>query len=1259
MSLELNLRFPEVNKVIIKFDDQETDTLEFTLPLSPEDREDIRWYLEVYATRYTTDVDDTRAKRIADKLPQWGEALFNTVFFSRAAQRIFNDFQDETSAGRLLTISASHPEILSLPWELLRDPEGTYLVHENPRISIRRRLAGAGGGRRQLKVEPKDRLRLLFVISRPSNAGFIDPRGEATAVLDAIAQEAGERVEVEFLRPATLDNLVARLEDRRKLPVDIVHFDGHGVFDPDGRFLERAKLSDPFAATKGSNNNGGNTGYLLFEDKKGKQALISAETLGDMLNRQKVGLIVLSACQSAAVAGEDAMGCVAARLTHVGIPTVLAMTYSVLVTTTRQLFGKFYQQLTRGEGVGEALDNARRDLYLNRERGKRQRGDKQITLKLHDWFLPALYQAGRDTALLTGGVGEEEQFQEISPSHSQTNLPQLQEAGFFGRSRELWQIESWFVQGTRRITISGFGGQGKTYLAAEAGRWLYRTRMFDKVCFVDYVAFQGVDAVGLAVIILRVVLNRSLVDVAAATAALQGTRTLLILDNLESLQSEPLRELLTVTKQWSEVGETRVLLTSRTPDFAHPDYPIEGSRIHVSMPLQKLGQEDALAYFQNLMKLPPAPLFGPLERNILLKLFQLVDFHPLSIALLTRQLKTRRVAELGERLEALVAETPDNPLLVSLNLSLERLDKQVQQLLPRLGVFQGGGFEDDLLVITEFSQEQWQTLRPALESTYLIQPKNIPDLRVPYLKFHPTLAPVLWSRLSQELQAELLARHQERYYQLSSHLHHKDSQNPYYARAIAKWELPNLLFAVYGALDTNKEWAVEFVRNINLFLAAFELNNEHANLSQRTEQVSEKLGSQAWYDAKTNAGEQLLNAELYQKAAQVFVEVLTRLGEQPSYERCYTLGRLGQCFERHGQLTKAVQLYRQALTVAEQLEASKPVKRQMAALQFDLAQTLIGMGNYNETLVNCEKVLALIKEIGGDPRLEAIVNCLLGDLAMLQGNIQKVGQHHQKAAKIFFALSEPELVAVAWDKLGKAYVLAKQWDTAEFTLREVARIRESLGNFKKAAETWSNIALVNKYNGKTEEAEAWYRKALKQFEASDDKVRVSKVLINIADLLLQYEPERLQEAQQLAEEALAINKSLDPAAVEIWVTYDILADIADKQQDSSKAREYRRLGRETKAAFAGTWYELQKSGKQIARVVAAVNDAEVRQLLGSEMDNADSSRGNFVAAIRRILNDERDEDALCEGLNINDSMIIYAILRGIADPRTLEELLGD
>ncbi len=1252
--MELNLRFPENNQVIVTFDGQETDRLDFVSPLSAADREDIRWYLETYAAHYTTDVDDKRAEGIAKKFRQWGEDLFNAVFQNRAAQRLFNYFQDENQPGRLLTISASHPAILSLPWELLRDPQGTYLFHENPRISIRRRLAGAGGGRRPFKVQVKDRLRLLFVISRPSDARFIDPRGEAMAVLNAIQQEAGGRVEVEFLRPATLDNLVARLEDSRQPPVDIVHFDGHGVFDLDGRFQEQAKHSDPEGLTKSGNENGGNIGYLLFEDKEGKKALITAETLGDMLNRQKVGLIVLSACQSAAMGGEDgedAMGSVAARLTHAGIPTVLAMTHSILVTTAQQLFAKFYQGLVSGAGMGEALDNARRDLYLNQQRGERQRGENRVQLKLQDWFLPALYQAAGDTPLLQQDLNN----QESGESPKWGNLPDLQEAGFFGRSRELWQIERWFVQGTRRLTVSGFGGQGKTYLVHEAGRWLQRTGMFEKVCFVDYAAFGGVDAVGWAVSTLATVLDESLIDGAAATQALRKQATLLILDNLESLPAEPLRELLTVAKQWSEVGECRVLLTTRTPDFHHPDYPTEGSRKHISLSLRGLGQEDALAYFQSLIKLPPVPKFDPPKREVLLELFKLVDFHPLSIGLLAKQLESRRPAELGQRLETLIAQTPDNPLLASLNLSLERLDAEAMQLLPRLGVFQGGALEPWLLEITEISESQWQTLRPALETTGLIQPEYLPDFPYPYLKFHPTLAPALWLRLSPEVQTELLARYQQWYYALSHNLYIKDSTDPHFVRAIAQQELPNLLYAVDGALNAGAEWAVDFVEKVNFFLGKFGLNRDRTRLNQRIAQLTGEVGSDTWFISRNSSGDQLFEAGRYQQAAQVFSEILAELGEQPSYNRCFTLGKVGRCLRLQGQPAQAAEIHRQGLALAQQLEQSDSVKRLMAALQTDLADALRNMGDYGEARIAYEAGLAIDRELGNLSGA-AISNLQLATLVMQQGNLLEAEQRYREVLATFEQLNEPAQEATVWHQLGTVYAQGKQWDAAEDAYRKSAQITESLGNLSDAAKTWQELGFLNAFAGNLGEAEAWFRKALKQSQKLENQGHAAYMLSCLA-YTLQDQPHRLSEARKLAEEALAIKKTLDPSAAEIWNTYDILANIADKQGDTTQAKEYRRQARQAKAAFAGTQYELRKYGQFIAGVVAAVDNAQIREQLEIVMENCGEGWQNLVAAIRRILAGERDENILCEPLNWEHSMIISAILRGIADSQSLEAFL--
>jgi tetratricopeptide (TPR) repeat protein len=642
---------------------------------------------------------------------------------------------------------------------------------------------------------------------------------------------------------------------------------------------------------------------------------------------------------------------------------------------------------------------------------------------------------------------------------------------------------------------------------------------------------------------------------------------------------------------------------------------------------------------------------------VLLELFKLVAFHPLSIGLLARQLKVRRSAELGQRLEALIAQTPDNPLLASLNLSLERLDGEARQWLPRLGVFQGGVFEDDLLAITEFSEEQWQKLRPALEATGLIQPEHLPGVTVPYLKFHPTLAPALWSRLSSDEQAELLARHRLRYYLLSAYLYVEDEKNPHEARAIAQRELPNLLVAVGGVLDAGEEWAVNFVTNVNRFLNCFGLNRDRALLNQRVERAHEEVGSQAWVLARTNVGEQLYSAGRYPQAAQVFNEILVGLGKQPSYERCVALSRLGRCLSEQGQSAQAAELYREGLAVAKQLEASDLVKRQMGVLQGDLARVLMDMGDYGEARIASEKSLALKEEVGGDTRGEAVANVRHGTLALRQGNLPEAQQRYREALITFQRLNEPASEAMVWHQLGRVYQEAQQWDAAEQAYREAARIMESQGNLGGATTTWNQLAMVNGYAGKLGEAEAWYRKAIEGGEAAGDGLAMSRAINNLADLL-RTQPKRLPEARQLAEQALAIRQTLDPAAAEIWTTYGLLAEIADKQGDTTQAKEYRRLSRKAKADFSGTRYELRQHGELIAAVVAAVNDAEERQQLEAEMEElVKRGWGNLMAAIHRVLEGERDEDVLCEPLDMEDSMIINAILRGIADPETLKPLL--
>lgn len=1256
MSQELIIHFNSPTQFTIRYEESETESLTFTSPIIDADYQDMRWYLETYSSSYTASPDDDRAQRIEQQLPKWGEALFKAVFADSTAQSLFRALQEEAEK-RYVTISAVSPEILGLPWELLKDPHGVYLFNEHPRIAIRRSLRTAGGWRAR-KVKTKESVRLLFIISRPDGAGFIDPRAEAQVVAALAKKGIGGQVQVEFLRHATLDALLARLENEELLPVDIVHFDGHGVFDGSGQLGKSGKVVAVNRPYLKASATAANMGYLLFEDDQGEAALVSAEVLGEMLQQQQVSMMVLSACQSAKVAGEDALGSVAARLVRAGMPSVVAMTHSVLVKTTELLFQDFYAQLANGQGVGEALENARRYLFRNRERGTRCYGEREVKLELQDWFIPSLYQTGADVALLTKkkSPGAEDSRAALE---NWGNLPSLQEAGFFGRAWELWELERWLLQGARRVTIAGFGGQGKTYLAIELGQWLWQKGWFAKVVFVDYKAFQGADAVSYAVSSVAVVLVENLLDAKAARVALGKVATLVILDNLESLAPALLQELLTVAAQWSQIGETRVLLTTRQlTDFAHPEFPATGSLKHRVLSLNGLREADAVAYYQRLMTLPPAASVrdGKRSEKQLKELFRLVQCHPLSINLLAQLLKTQRLEYLEKRLDQLVAASPANPVLASLQLSLERLDKEAQQWLPLLGVFQGGAMEDVLLDVTEITPAIWQQVRPLLESTGLIKVEHLTNISTPYLQFHPTLVPALWSRLDGPQQQTLRQRYQQRYYELSHYLYFEDKHHPLESRAIVKHELSNLLSAVKGALAEATDYAVEFVDNVNKFLDYFGLQRDRVALTQHAATLAGEVGSQNWFLSKTGVGTQLFNAGHYTEAAQVFNEILKVLGMVASYQHCVTLNHLGRCFSFQGQAHQAIVYYEQGLAIAQQLEPTQSVQRQTGALYADLSDALRKMGRYAEAKKACEQSLAIMEDIDDHCSI-AVTNGQLGTLALLQGNLAEAEQRYQAALAIFQNFNEPIHQATAWHQLGILYGKTQQWEDAEHAYRQAAHLQEAQGHLQGAARTWNQLATVTRMMDKWVEAEAWYRKAIEVDKRFGNAKSVASCLNNLADLL-QNQPDRLTEARQLAEQALGIMNTLDSTTSEIWAIYHILDQIADKQGNAEVAKDYRRLARSAKANFAGTRYELKRFAPLILPTVVASKNEEVKKVWETLLNSLGEVRKNLAQAFRQILAGERDVERLCEPLDFEDSMIVYAILDGLAEGGEFEVVGG-
>lgn len=730
----------------------------FAFQLSPDDYADIRWYLEEYLD-LPMGGSVLRARRIERSLGQWGRALYQAIFDHGDHRDLIRDLL-RGDPPRLLTIASTNGDILRLPWELMADERGALTRRD---VTIRRQLETV---RQTLAYTVGAPLRLLLVVSRPDNAGFIDPRHSTRAMLHALTS-LGDNVTVEFCRPPTLARLEEMLAESNGA-YDIVHFDGHGNYD---RLL--------------------GLGMLLFEKAQqlGQAHVamdpVRADDLGNLLARYRIPLVILEACRSSEV-DDVAFRSVAPRLIEAGVGSVIAMSYAVHVEAAKILIARFYRELARGRSIGQAMESGRGALMAQRDRWL-QYGPQGQSVQLQDWFLPQLYQRGSDMPLVRPATRPD--FPQASttapPGSDRPRFPTGQHIGafprpplynFHGRARELYTLERAFYI-DRAILLHAMGGMGKTTLAREAGDWLTRTGLFpDGACFLSFE--QPVTAERIAQVLGSYLEGHGFEalsqaeQLARARQLFQNQKVLMVWDNFESVLetfdnavrgSRPVQDgassvvtdaiasgysaeertrILTLFRDWTEdpAGHGRLLITCRPREAGLP-----GVR---RMELAGLARPDSLYLLAQVLRKHDTSLDDTrFDKANLAALLDVLGDHPLSIELVGPHLKQLTSEQIVARFHELLdqftgdAEVERNrSLLASLRFSTSRLSAQAQAALPWLGLFQGGVFEDNLLDVSQMDPTAWDEVRAELEATALVRVET--DIEInhrPYLRFHPTL----------------------------------------------------------------------------------------------------------------------------------------------------------------------------------------------------------------------------------------------------------------------------------------------------------------------------------------------------------------------------------------------------------------------------------------------------------------------------------------------------------------------------------------
>ncbi|MBI3269407.1 MAG: CHAT domain-containing protein, partial [Planctomycetes bacterium] len=590
----------------------------FTAPLGPIETEDLRWYLESYFL-WPIGVFQSRARQIEDRLPRWGQELFKAGLGAAEAdgarealaawqhangrhERRFSVLVDsDLPAGAADDAKAAAGEagtdLLALPWELLHDGRG-WLFQGKAGVRVRRRLPNRAPQPTRPTALP---IRILLLSPRPERdergrpIGYIDHRVSARPLVAAL-EGLGDLARLTVLTPPSYGALdeARRAAGRRGEPFDVVHFDGHGVYN------RRLGL-----------------GGLCFEEPPDASRpagrtmdFVDAARLAGLFRAHRIPLVFLEACQTAVAEG-DPTASVAASLLNEGVASVVAMSRSVLVETARRFVDAFYSDLAHGARVGQAMLAGQRALFNDPKRGKVMGVGE---LRLQDWFVPVLFQDEADPQVIARIPAEE--VQRLSAEkrrHSLGELPDPPPHEFAGRSRELLALERRLHDNAWAV-VRGTGGAGKTTLAVELARWLARTGRCERVAFVSLEAYQDVrgvlDSIGRQ--LLPKGENYSVAqfdDPRAALLpverALRDHATLVVVDNCECVlpgpaagadaaapvpaDAGPAREILALCRRLLDAGPaTRLVFTSREALPAPFDAGAAESE------LGALGREDAV-----------------------------------------------------------------------------------------------------------------------------------------------------------------------------------------------------------------------------------------------------------------------------------------------------------------------------------------------------------------------------------------------------------------------------------------------------------------------------------------------------------------------------------------------------------------------------------------------------------------------------------------------------------------------------------------
>lgn len=287
--------------------------------------------------------------RLMDLAGELGDRLFDALFDAGLRRDLFNLYRQARRERALLRLELDVderelPSIAALPWEFMRVPSAAEYralwLATSPDLIFSRRRA-CWNVPKPLQLKAGERLRLAVAVADPNDLGPVKYE-DVWQALQQLSSDQADRIELlDLVRPATAKMIDEVLEEQPHL----FHFIGH------------ARLKDENQRDMGQ--------IALVNDKWSNTAKwFDAEGFSELFTRHEPGVVLLQACEGAALSASAAFVGVASKVIQQNVPVVVAMQYEISNLTAQHFAMEFYKRLAEDDPVDRAVQEGRRSIAL-------------------------------------------------------------------------------------------------------------------------------------------------------------------------------------------------------------------------------------------------------------------------------------------------------------------------------------------------------------------------------------------------------------------------------------------------------------------------------------------------------------------------------------------------------------------------------------------------------------------------------------------------------------------------------------------------------------------------------------------------------------------------------------------------------------------------------------------------------------------------------------------------------------------------------